>query len=633
MTMSVGVVLVLVCLWGAAFTAIHTPQRAHGRNLEGEFLEDALGNWLAQFDTYTFMVNPGVNSSSDLESDENVVPEADTEETTATEDEQSSFAPISVSLDEKGLLNPDIDYQVLVESLVAEEGSVFLTLSKYASKSSCGVGGFSKGSTMNLTKGQWDIEHQVNNLNTSIIEFSDSESTSSSPSLSSWEKISDDFWWVQGRLVGGGVLALTFTPPECGCLTMSTYYALPVGTLTLVVGPQIYPKELQALVCVDPSAKYQENDEEEEDEEHDVGESEDSTEENNQVDEQDILSSWVRDNGNEDDDSVPGSVKMGRRQKNRKARKEARRLERKRRMQENRQRIRQAGRRKVHQQLNQEKQRNNRRLNRRRNRQNGRLSKNSWKKLRKHRQKKNWKHQNETSAQAGNSTALHMDGGNGDLNSTVPQLEQDRLIDILLGATPDSSEVEDSPSSVEDPSAEESSVPADVEGENQTSRRKNRRQKKMRRRDKKKIHHPGIKFCCKQGVKHKKYQIILNTSVEEGDVPRTSCNTTSEIVTTFANHQFAIGEESCKSTFVSCCSKFTADMWNAIKNKKQTRRMQRKERRKERRHQQKQKRKEQRKEIRRQRKEQRRRNRLHNEEPEVEEDETTTLSSNSFPAT
>lgn len=83
----------------------------------GEFLEDALGDWLTNFDTYTFMVKEdvdtigqdGLGGNSDVVTDD----EEAAEETTISEEyeEQSSYAPITVSLGDRGLLNPHIQYQ------------------------------------------------------------------------------------------------------------------------------------------------------------------------------------------------------------------------------------------------------------------------------------------------------------------------------------------------------------------------------------------------------------------------------------------------------------------------------------------------------------------------------------------
>lgn len=40
------------------------------------------------------------------------------------------------------------------------------------------------------------------------------------PDTSAWAEVSEDYWWARGRLAGGGMLSITFTPPECGCLTL-----------------------------------------------------------------------------------------------------------------------------------------------------------------------------------------------------------------------------------------------------------------------------------------------------------------------------------------------------------------------------------------------------------------------------
>ncbi|KAG7163808.1 putative golgin subfamily A member 6-like 4, partial [Homarus americanus] len=589
-------------------TDIVPPTVAPRDYLEGEVLEDALGDWLTQFDTYTFMVKQDVDSSFDEENtagDEDILTDeegAPGEETsTNEEDDHASFAPISVLLSEDGLLNPHLDYRVLVESLVAEEGFVFITLGKYANKSSCGVGGFSKNSTPNVTESRLDIEHQLEDFNTTIIAFAlESKSTFSSLS-SSWDEISEDFWWVEGKLVGGGILSLTFTPPVCGCLTLSTYYALPVGNLTLVVGPQAYPAELQKLVCVDPSARYEASEEgdEEADEDHilqDIGhpivanfmaedlhgEAED-TEEDEGQDSKDP----------NQPERTPRPGKLGRRFKGQRGKKTAKRNK-------------------------------------------GDMVRRPGESLRSKTEKENATSSSRdttmSSALPGNTTEEHMEDHHEELNSTQQLIEDERLVDILLGGTSNTSEVDSSFESLllegghdleENDEAEANDIPGDMVEASPRSRRKNRRQqRKKRRREKKKIYSPGEKFCCKQGVKHKKYIILVNTSVEEGDVSPVSCNSTHDVVTTFAIHQFAIAEDQCEANFLICCSKFTSEMWDAIKAKKTARRVQRKERRKERR----QHRKQQRKELRKQRKQERRRHRWQNvQENELEEDYDITV--------
>lgn len=63
-----------------------------------------------------------------------------------------------------------------VESLVAEEGSVLLTLSRFTNKSDCGVGGFFQDDTPDLSdyrmESHVDIEHPTEDSNTTIVAFS-----------------------------------------------------------------------------------------------------------------------------------------------------------------------------------------------------------------------------------------------------------------------------------------------------------------------------------------------------------------------------------------------------------------------------------------------------------------------------
>lgn len=623
--------VLLVCATVATTTSANdfqreAPEEQHlaESQPQGEFLEDAIGDWLTNFDTYTFMVKEDVDSGigqngseddDDIVTDEEEVAE---EETTALEEdeEQPSYAPITVSLGDQGLLDPNIDYQVLVESLVAEEGSVFITLSNYANKSLCGVGGFSLDFSPDFSdgrsEGRLDIEHKVEDFNTTIIAFAlESENNSSSrKGSSSWDEISKDFWWARGRLVGGGVLALTFTPPECGCLTLSTYYALPVGNMTLVVGPQAYPTELQTLMCVDPSARYQDQ-EEDEDIQAEENILVNGTLDIPQVEEQDIgLRDTTTSVQNEDENAHHPLNKPSRPKKWRKGRKMAKRLERKRKRQQQRQKIRQAGRRKIRQQLNQENRQGSRKgshKKKRWNRKHGRKGKKFWKKFRKHAladmPQQNMQ-QLEHHYEPGNNTEGLLEEDLGDSNSTDPKGKDKKLVDILLGMIhSNNTYIEDNLDELEEGSiSENNEVPDETEEGNAKSRRKHRRRrKKCKRKGRKNVYGPGVKFCCKQGIKHKKYMLILNSTAGQ-DSSQTSCSSVSDIVTTFANHQFAVAQNTCESTFSACCSIFTNDMWNDLKSKKTARKMQRKQRQRSRR----QHRKQQRQERRQQRKKQKR---------------------------
>ncbi|MPC27048.1 hypothetical protein E2C01_020200 [Portunus trituberculatus] len=72
------------------------------------------------------------------------------------------------------------------------------------------------------------------------------------------------------------------------------------------------------------------------------------------------------------------------------------------------------------------------------------------------------------------------------------------------------------------------------------------------------------------------------------------CNTSIDVVITFANHQFGIEEDTCTTTYTTCCENFTEDMWESIKARKAERRTERKQRRKSRRRDRKQRRKQER---------------------------------------
>lgn len=80
-------------------------------HVEDEYLEDALENWLYNFDTYTFMVKQDIDHHHHDHDHDAPSMSGEEEEDEDEEGERELWsAPITVSVDEHGLLNPHKDY-------------------------------------------------------------------------------------------------------------------------------------------------------------------------------------------------------------------------------------------------------------------------------------------------------------------------------------------------------------------------------------------------------------------------------------------------------------------------------------------------------------------------------------------
>ncbi|KAK3866856.1 hypothetical protein Pcinc_027634 [Petrolisthes cinctipes] len=641
LVMVLMVVLVLEMVTAATITGQHqhhhSTQEAEN-HVEDEYLENALENWLYNFDTYTFMVKQDIDHHHHHQ-DSTTTPG---EEVEGEEEGEREFwsAPITVFLNERGLLNPHKDYIVTVESLVAETGTIFLTLSAYENKTRCGVGGVTRhqtpphhahhlptrhlaiGEDHNDTLINFELEEEVRGwvsvsgeeveegglvVGEGKVEVWEKEGDSNTThARSEWVEVSGEYWWSSGRLAGGGLLSLALTPPDCGCLTLSTYYALPAGNLTLVVGPQAYPSELQMLLCVDPSAQEDDDDYDDDTEASDYVGDEATTTDNEPLVGSDGEATVVRGSNNNKPHVVNG---RSTRQRDRQDRKEAKRLAKKKKRQQKRQKIRRAGRRQARRQAtnNNNNGNNAHPRNRKQRRQEQRQAKKAWKKIKKQNKRQQRQNRRRNNVAGNNTTEGVPDHHHH--NTTHPQVEEEKLIDLLLGNTTYGNSSSHRNSSHETEVAEEREMEAAegeaaegeaaegeaaegeaVEGEiGRGHHRINRRmRKKMRRMERKKANHPpGIKFCCKQGVKHKKYILTINSTSEDDGV-HPSCNSNNEIVATFANHQYNIAQDTCIDIFRTCCTNFTSDIWDEIKARKAARKMQRKQRRKTRRQQRRQ---------------------------------------------
>ncbi|XP_042858912.1 uncharacterized protein LOC122245029, partial [Penaeus japonicus] len=121
-------------------------------NAESEIMmEDAYASWLENFGDYIVMeeqVHDRENATTTLESpEESAILQDLLQEEQMGEDENEErdmiTAPVALTFEKFGLLNPYLDYEVLVESQVEESGFVFVTLNPHRDTTRCGLGGLS----------------------------------------------------------------------------------------------------------------------------------------------------------------------------------------------------------------------------------------------------------------------------------------------------------------------------------------------------------------------------------------------------------------------------------------------------------------------------------------------------------
>ncbi|XP_045120735.1 uncharacterized protein LOC123510042 isoform X2 [Portunus trituberculatus] len=621
MQLAAGVAVMLVAAVSEV-TAKPTPgddtRHITANHVEDQYLDDALVNWLDNFGTYTFMVKQDLDSHAgdpdgggegdeEQEQESGAVEGGEREEVAALEEWS---APIAVSTGQRNLLNPHHDYLVTVESLVAEEGSIFMTLSKYENETICGVGGLSLEEELQQVPksggGGFVAQEESGSAgHTTFIAFALQQEENTNATDSGWIAVSEQYWWASGHLTGGTILSITFTPPECGCLALSTYFALPVGNLTLVVGPQAYPDELQTLLCVDPLASVPDHDYEEEGQENGIPEEE---EEIDYLQQPSALVA-LRNPGEEGVEEATQATESPQQPTvltQKKKMSKEKKMTRKTRRQMKRQRIRQAGRRQARQGQPNNGKKTTRRWNRKKNQ---RKRARVWKKLNKKGKKgrrgklgakHHHQHNHDEEVNGTNPEEMRQHHDHHHHHSAYPTnvsaiQHEERLVDILLRDlyAENSTVEEDGEGEEGDATMRNEEGEGQGEGGAQTprERRKNRRQRKKKmRKQRRKVYGPGVKFCCKQGVKHKKNNLeISNTSAIFAE-----CNTSIDVVITFANHQFGIEEDTCTTTYTTCCENFTEDMWESIKARKAERRTERKQRRKSRRRDRKQRRKQER---------------------------------------
>ncbi|XP_068228439.1 uncharacterized protein [Palaemon carinicauda] len=601
----------VILLSAKALVASAVGDTANETSSEDDYFEEPLEKWLENFRTYTFMLEQDVEDKAAGEEGDEAV--AGTEEPFTPEDDldlgeedydQGSAAPITISMKKFGsLLDPNVDYKLKLESLVAEEGSVFVILETFENKTDCGVGGFSLHSVEEESNGLEELEQSEDaagsprrrggrpvigtTTRTPLVAFAvDTEAetpttwTVGHDTGSEWIEHSKDLSWAMGQLAGGGLLTLIFTPPECGCLILKAYYALPVGdNVTLVVGPDSYSSDLEKLLCVDPTVR--------------------NIEENLiDTETEDAVATDERIPSEESGDGPPGVSRKGPKGRGKVNRRKAK-LQKKKRRQEARKIIRQAGRRvtrqrvKAHLRLRRKLEKSEvdeegrpvrpsggkwaRKEAKRQARKQSRKArrdwkgKKPWKKHRKHARRNRNKHNrlNRHHNRTRNATEeLEEEAYEEFLNATTESpTEDDTLADLLLG---DEME-EDQPEGGSDAEGADEDVPHHRRGRKHR-RQKQRKAKKMKNKEKRK----GAKFCCKHGIKHKKWQLNSN-STEERDI---RCDTVNDIFMTYALHQFGVDNAHCSSRYETCCSKFTSELWENMKAKKAARKAKRKQQRK-----------------------------------------------------
>ncbi|KAK7070426.1 hypothetical protein SK128_012068 [Halocaridina rubra] len=549
--------------------------------VESEFVVDILERWLRNFGTYTFVVD----QDTDDQVNEDMVPETASSFPSGNDEEHDedyehgSSAPISLIVEDVvGLLDPDLDYTVKLESLVVEGGSVLVTLTSFENKTDCGLGGFTLSSEDRQRSGQegrLNISHrQDGNSSTTFVAFSvDNEAEAPSQwqsgnESSSWEELSQNLWWASGKLEGGGIVSLTFTPPECGCVMLKAHYAMPVGdNLTLVVGPEAYPSDLETLLCIDPTfADIEEN-------LIDSEGDEESAEESTNLQEVKNKSSLGE---------SAGKVGKGRGGwATRQAAKKARRAKRR---QAARQAIRQTGKRVTRKRINKHlrlrrkhdeadenaENRNGRQRGkwarkqaRKAAKKQAKQAKNSWRRQRKQRRNK---HRRRNRPQNATEDASESIGDN--TNVTVPVSDEDAVADLLLNDEEEGDEEETG-----DGGTNSGSVPSHRRGRKHRRRGRKPKAKPLNREQRK-----GDKFCCKRGIKFKKSQ-FSNDTAAGGEQPEIVCSDINDIIISFAEHQFGIDKSQCAARFEACCTKFSPQFWERVRSKKAARKAKRKQQR------------------------------------------------------
>lgn len=594
----------LLVVGGVLSAEIQVSTTTDSTTVNETVFEDAYEQWLESFGPYILMEEPEPVSPSSNSLDQ-VVLEAET----AVEGGREVTAPIAVRVEKLGLLNPHLDYEVVIESQVEESGSLFVILNPHDDKSRCGLGGLSSTHLIQSMK----------EANQTLAELEDLEIAMTS-SNSTWEEVSQDFWWAKGNLSGGGVLGLSFTPPECGCLFLSVFFSLPVENMTLVAGPHAFPNDMRALFCVDDTAQPlpEEEDVEEVAEEEEVSadlamapeeEEGDDTQEEKSIDVSKPKGRLARKKAKIA--ARKAARKAVRKQIRKKGQKQNNRALKKQRMQQIRDQIREAGLRvtrwRVRQRVRLQNQQSQQitegsavenptntskpvgrmaKKKARKARKQAKKARKPWRRLRKQ-QRRNRMNQNGTLSER------------QDLNETVSehQDESDSEVDILMNMLNGTEENELFEHEDQEALQDEEASPQDVAGSGvgpnrQQRKRGNRRHRKRgKQRVQKRPSTQGIKFCCKHGINRKK--VLLNIiEVPEGNARNdTSCNTSLDIITTFAGYKFSMDETTCQERFIACCNAFTEEVWKANQGKK------------ERRQQRKQNRKARRQEIRRQRQE------------------------------
>ncbi|XP_063589427.1 golgin subfamily A member 6-like protein 24 isoform X2 [Penaeus indicus] len=519
-------------------------------------------------------------------------------------EERMIRSPVVLALEKYGLLNPYLDYEVWLESQVEEKGLIFVTLNPHENKSRCGLGGISN--SLVFSEGENEITTDQNLATTAN-------------STSSWDEFSEDFWWAKGSLEGGSMLGLTFTPPECGCLTLSVFFALPVDNTTVVAGPYTFPEDMKTLFCVDSGAQPLPEEPEEEEEEEPlvedqialVEEEEEGAEVGQEVADETLKPGQLKRKAQRQK-ARQAARKAGRkaaRKKLRKGKKQAERAQRKQKVQQIRQQIRQAGMRvtrwRIRQRLRQENLGNPEeqatqspaeaitkrprwaKKQARKARKQARKVKKPWRRLRKEARKNRRMQWAQGMAQGENGTrSVEFNDTESSAESKMDEHDEVNILLTMIEAqSRNETESEGDAQFQEEEAAgfEEENEVGDA-GSAPQGRRQGRRErrKKQHKRNKgkakKKTPTHGMRFCCKFGIARKK--MILNITAAENPMP---CSNPEDVVATFAEYKFNIAEDTCHSRFTECCNTFTRAIWEMNQERKTARKQRRKQNRKARR--------------------------------------------------
>ncbi|CAL4152645.1 unnamed protein product, partial [Meganyctiphanes norvegica] len=551
-------------------------------------VEDIEGAWLDVQDPWS-AVPPEVLQEWNVK-EYSIMPEVTTEvmsETEATSDPSVTEAPMSLHLEhvthasplkitfdglrKKQLLNPNKDYTVVVESFIGSVSQFLVVLSPYSNSSECSFGGFRPPHLDKENQAWTHTEDELPKQGNSSVE------------------VGSCFFSVQGELGASEHVLLTYTPPECGCVTVRGYIAVLNGNHSEVAGPQEVPEVLNRLLCVDPhpepmtdNAEYVEAEVELMVEDEDIEEGENAGLTNRH----------------------PGKAQ----------RKADRKIRRKKWIKEMKETRGRAGWRQFKKQKRQRKQGQNAGRRQQGNTRpqtpnQGRINPGSapWKIVKPQKpwkqQRKQWRHhkkhgkagkwwkkgQHHSHSEDGESDQS-VDGhdhhnGTDEIHDEELSLEEEledennELVEELLGGTETEEQTEEGVT--EKHMTEENINENEVDTSGRKARKGHGKWKAKRRWHKKKDDQKqGVHFCCSQGIRTKKFLLRLDNSQNLTDSNDTmhieECTYPDNVVTIFSGKNFGMNKDTCTEKFSKCCNNFTQKRWNQIIAKRQQKKQARK---------------------------------------------------------